>query len=110
MNKIYIDSPTILFNKLCDNSKGMSNYKKSDIRVNNKKKKSMKKKRIIIYAHGKKYDVTEFVKDHPAGAKCIVKKNGQNCTIDYDFHNQSGKIKWKKYLVQNANSSICIVL
>lgn len=66
-----------------------------------------KKDRIIVYAHGRAYDVTDFINLHPAGARCILAKNGKDCTKDYDFHSKRGRGVWNKYMMhENQNDSI----
>lgn len=57
--------------------------------------------RLIIYAHKKAYDVTDFVSKHPAGSACILKKIGQDCTVDYDFHSKNAKDIWGIYQVKS---------
>lgn len=37
-----------------------------------------------IIVHGKVYDVTEFLPDHPGGAKIILKYAGKDATAEYD--------------------------
>ena len=70
-----------------------------------------KSDRVILYAHGKTYDVTDFVNKHPAGSRCILKKNETDCTIDYDFHSSHARKMWKDYTVDsNKAESRCIVM
>ncbi|TFK78350.1 cytochrome b5, partial [Polyporus arcularius HHB13444] len=37
-----------------------------------------------IIVHGKVYDVTEFLDDHPGGSKIILKYAGKDATAEYD--------------------------
>jgi len=37
-----------------------------------------------IIVHGKVYDVTEFLPDHPGGSKIILKYAGKDATAEYD--------------------------
>ncbi|VBB17769.1 cytochrome b-like heme/steroid binding domain containing protein [Yasminevirus sp. GU-2018] len=76
---------------------------------NTKDKKS--DERVILYAHGKTYDVTDFVNKHPAGSRCILSKKGKDCTIDYDFHSSRARKLWKEYKVDpNKSDSQCVVM
>ena len=79
-------------------------YKAENIKAS---KKDPKTDRIIIYAHGNTYDVTDFVEKHPIGSDSIVKKNGQDCTRDYDFHSNRAKKVWKQYCIKKA--STCVI-
>jgi hypothetical protein len=45
----------------------------------------------LITAHGKVYDATKFLNCHPAGPRAILKKVGQDCTIDFDFHSAKAR-------------------
>ena len=42
---------------------------------------------------------TEFIKKHPIGSAPIIRKAGQDCTEDFNFHRESGKKVWKKYKI-----------
>ena len=50
-----------------------------------------------IIAHGKVYNVTNFLYKHPAGHLSILRKAGKDCTIDFDFHSFNAKNMWKLY-------------
>ena len=50
-------------------------------------------------AHNKVYDVTDFIIKHPIGSGPLIKKAGQDCTEDYDFHTKSAKKEWEKYYI-----------
>jgi cytochrome b involved in lipid metabolism len=68
------------------------------------------KKELIICAHGKKYNVTEFVKIHPAGERCIMNHIGKDCTVDYDFHSSHARKIWKRYLVEESDGKNCQIM
>ena len=55
-----------------------------------------------ITAHNKVYDVTEFIKIHPPEGNVImnnlIRTGSQDCTISYNYHSDSAKKIWKKYL------------
>ena len=52
-----------------------------------------------LIAHNNVYNVTEFIKKHPIGSAPIIRKAGQDCTEDFNFHRESGKKVWKKYKI-----------
>ena len=53
-----------------------------------------------IVANGYVYNVTDFIKNHPAGSKSIINKAGTDCTIDFDFHSKKAQINiWKPYRI-----------
>lgn len=54
-------------------------------------KRRCKNGQSLIMAHAKVYDATTFLKCHPAGPRAILKKVGQDCTIDYDFHSTKAR-------------------
>lgn len=62
----------------------------------------MEHERIIIYAHEKKYDLTDMADSHPGGKECLIRKNGMDCTVDYDFHTKKGKRMWSRYRVHDT--------
>ncbi len=66
----------------------------------------------IIYANGKTYDASKIIKNHPGGEKCLLRKIGQDCTKDYNFHSKKGKKEWKKYEINKKKSkkSWCCVI
>ncbi len=64
----------------------------------------------LIYAHGKTYDITQLIKKHPGGEKCLKEKIGKDCSNDYDFHRKKGKNEWKKYELKKKEKSFCVIL
>ena len=42
------------------------------------------------------YDVTDFVKKHPAGAKIILQNSGKDATKHYDYHLEATKHFWRQ--------------
>ena len=47
-----------------------------------------------IIAHKKVYDATPFINQHPGSSDIIIKRAGQDCTKDYDYHSKSSKKIW----------------
>lgn len=47
------------------------------------------------------YDATSFLKVHPAGSECILRRAGglQDCTTDFQFHSKRGQTMFKKHLI-----------
>jgi len=52
-----------------------------------------------LIAHGKVYDVTPFLAQHPAGDLSILRHAGTDATIDFDFHSPNGCKMWRQYQV-----------
>lgn len=52
-----------------------------------------------LTAHGKVYDVTEFIDLHDAGPESILNRarQGGEATKDFDFHLSFGRSVWKQY-------------
>lgn len=48
-----------------------------------------------LIAHGKVYDVTSFIDQHPAGARAILRHAGTDATVDFDFHSNNARKLWK---------------
>jgi cytochrome b involved in lipid metabolism len=71
-----------------------------------------------LVANGIVYDVTPFLSQfiHPGGLKAILKNASTDCTMDFNFHTDSGKLIWKKYeigQIYNANSLLkpqCMIM
>ena len=39
-----------------------------------------------LISHGRVYNVTAFLRLHPAGEMAILRHGGQDSTVDFDFH------------------------
>ena len=63
----------------------------------------------LIYANGKRYDISELIKKHPGGENCLIKKVGKDCSKDYDFHSKKGKNEWKKYEIRKKENNCCVI-
>ncbi|KJE94785.1 hypothetical protein CAOG_05367 [Capsaspora owczarzaki ATCC 30864] len=66
-----------------------------------------------LVVRGVVYDVTDFLKFHPAGANAILRHAGQDATVDFDFHDGHSQKLWKKYiigkLVASEQPSSCLI-
>lgn len=63
-----------------------------------------------LVAHGKVYDVTAFLKHHPAGEFAIVRHAGTDSTIDFDFHPVKAQKMWAPYFLGYVNAGeSCII-
>lgn len=63
-----------------------------------------------IIANEKVYDVTDWLKYHPAGTDCILKKGGQDCTVDFYFHSKNAIAYWKQYQIgYTQDHTKCII-
>lgn len=58
---------------------------------------------IWILANGYIYDVTNFIEHHPGGKEALLKRNGCDCTIDYEFHSSFAKKMWSKFKIGKIN-------
>jgi cytochrome b involved in lipid metabolism len=57
-------------------------------------------KRCLLIAHGLVYDATNFIRDHPAGVRPILKKAGEDATVDFDWHSKRAQKEcWGQLLV-----------
>ncbi|KAL1512352.1 hypothetical protein AB1Y20_005612 [Prymnesium parvum] len=52
-----------------------------------------------LVAHGKVYDVTSFLKLHPAGEFSIVRHAGKDASEDFDFHHKEAQKMWSPYFL-----------
>lgn len=48
-----------------------------------------------LVVKGRVYDVTRFLKHHPAGVDSIVRLGGTDCTVDFSFHSVAAQRVWK---------------
>mmetsp|Transcript_5457 Transcript_5457/g.19920 ORF Transcript_5457/g.19920 Transcript_5457/m.19920 type:complete len:200 (-) Transcript_5457:207-806(-) len=53
----------------------------------------------FLVAHGKVYNATPVLDMHPGGRMSIVRKRGQFCSRDYDFHSPKGQQLWGLHVV-----------
>ncbi len=49
-----------------------------------------------LVAHGRVYDVTEFIASHPAGEHAILRHAGTDSTVDFDFHSHGARSQWRR--------------
>lgn len=54
---------------------------------------------LWLAAHGKVYDVTNFVDKHPGGVRSLTRHAGQECSRDFDFHSAGAQKDWKRYRI-----------
>jgi cytochrome b involved in lipid metabolism len=59
----------------------------------------LKNGRIIVYRKHYIYDITNLIKKHPGGSKCLLDRVNSQCQQDYEFHNKLAKNRWKNYLI-----------
>ena len=52
-----------------------------------------------LVSRGKVYDVTPFLKKHPAGVGAILRHAGTDSTEDFDFHSKGARAQWKEYKI-----------
>ncbi|KXZ52484.1 hypothetical protein GPECTOR_9g528 [Gonium pectorale] len=64
-------------------------------------KQHMSDKSCWLVVHGKVYDVTEFLEEHPGGYDIIVSSTGRDATSDFEEigHSNSAKKLLEKYLI-----------
>ncbi len=58
------------------------------------------------------YDVTAFLRKHPAGADSILRHAGTDATTDFDFHSRSAQKMWCQYKIGTLGESkkICLLM
>ena len=44
--------------------------------------------------HGKVYDVSSWLERHPGGAAALLKRAGQDASLDFDFHSVHARRQW----------------
>lgn len=52
-----------------------------------------------LVAHGKVFDVTTFLQQHPAGEFAILRHAGTDSTTDFDFHSGRAQRMWAPYML-----------
>lgn len=64
-----------------------------------------------LIAHGKVYDVTDWLAQHFAQEQSILKYAGTDCTQHFDFHSSSARKLWAQYQIGYLNGyTHCILL
>ncbi|VVB03529.1 unnamed protein product [Arabis nemorensis] len=60
-----------------------------------------------ILIHGKVYDVSTFIEDHPGGVEVLLAVTGKDASIDYDDvgHSEGAKETMKKYCIGDVDMS-----
>jgi len=59
----------------------------------------LQKTRIIIFKDKYIYDLTKYTNEHPGGKNAILRNQGKNCNISYDFHSKQAQKLWKEYCI-----------
>lgn len=60
---------------------------------------------IIIIIKNKVYNITSFKNIHPGGSKCLINKNGTDCTIDFEkFHSKKAHKILNNFYIGNLKS------
>lgn len=54
---------------------------------------------LWLHAHGRVYDVTAFVQQHPGGPRALLRHGGQDSTEDFDFHSISARSLWTSFAI-----------
>jgi len=74
---------------------------------------------LWMVAKGRVYDVTEFLKLHPAHLERIWKNRYKDVTVDYKHHRPKQRDVWKRYLIgfvkndvqkREENSGKCVLM
>lgn len=55
--------------------------------------------RCVFVAHGRVYDATDYLAEHPGGPASMVAKAGRFTDDDYDFHSAAGRSIWEKFAI-----------
>lgn len=65
-----------------------------------------------LVAHGKVYDATPMLFEHPAGVRSILRHAGQDATVDFDFHSNGARKMWKQYEIGTleGHESKCTIM
>eukprot|EP01138_Halocafeteria_seosinensis_P000517 gb/GECG01000531.1/.p1 GENE.gb/GECG01000531.1/~~gb/GECG01000531.1/.p1 ORF type:complete len:222 (+),score=31.21 gb/GECG01000531.1/:1-666(+) len=65
-----------------------------------------------LVAHGKVYDVTPMLFEHPAGVRSILRHAGGDSTTDFDFHSNGARKMWKQYEIGKLEGcqSSCLIM
>ncbi len=65
---------------------------------------------IIIYANNNIYHIPlNFLNSHPGGPESIIKKDNQECSLDFNFHNKKGQKEWEKFKVSKQKDNYCLI-
>ena len=64
-----------------------------------------------LIAHGRVYDVTAFLSQHPAGDRSIMRHAGTDSTIDFDFHPHHAQKLWAPYMLGylEGHDKVCTI-
>lgn len=68
-----------------------------------------------IVAHGRVYDVTTYIFQHPGGAGAILRNAGTDATAHFDFHSKASQKMWSSRQIgvvdrpSNGDGGACII-
>jgi len=65
-----------------------------------------------LIADGVVYDVTSFLKEHPAGVAAIMRHAGKESSEDFDFHSRNAQQLWREYKVgiMKGHKQGCVIM
>jgi cytochrome b involved in lipid metabolism len=82
----------------------MKYYTQKEVSVHNKKTDCW------LIANNNVYDVTRFIEKHPIGSEPIIKRAGNDCTVDYNFHSKISKKCWDEYKIGEIKKNCCCLI
>ena len=62
-----------------------------------------------LVANNNVYNVTEFIKLHPAGSGSILKYAGTDCTEHFNFHSKKAHKIWNEYKIGKIKKERCSI-
>mmetsp|Transcript_11226 Transcript_11226/g.33699 ORF Transcript_11226/g.33699 Transcript_11226/m.33699 type:complete len:142 (-) Transcript_11226:539-964(-) len=89
---------------MCEGAEGNGDaklYKLSDLKAHTTEKS------CFLLVHGKVYDVTDFLDEHPGGYDIILNTTGRDATEDFEEigHSNAAREMLDKYLIGNFEGS-----
>ena len=54
---------------------------------------------LWLVVHGRVYDASAWVVQHPGGAAALLRAGGRDASKDFDFHSTRARKLWEKLLI-----------
>ena len=69
----------------------------------------VKASKSFVICNNRVYDISSMIDEHTGGNDALIKKIGQDVTVDYHFHGRSAQKAWHKLEVGKIKGTDCSI-